>query len=254
MVRILGHRGARGLWPENSIFGFRKAIDLGVDIIEFDVHLSADGVPVVIHDGTLQRTTTGQGLVSEKTVAELAHCRLQGREEEGVTTLDTVLAALAGTSVTLGVEIKTGPDAAPYPDFEANVLGVLQRHGVLDRTMMLSFVPDCLERVRAVVPDLEVMACVWRPQVEILGGLEKAIARWNRIDGVILAIQEELLTRNEDLCRRLIPPERLAVGIHNDPERMEHWLARPIRHISTDRPDLALDIRRRLAGTRPPVT
>ena len=88
----------------------------------------------------------------------------------------------------------------------------------------------------------------------VLGGLEKAIARWNRIDGVILAIQEELLTRNEDLCRRLIPPERLAVGIHNDPERMEHWLARPVRHISTDRPDLALDIRRRLAGTRPPVT
>jgi glycerophosphoryl diester phosphodiesterase len=90
------------------------------------------------------------------------------------------------------------------------------------------------------------MACVWKPQVELLGGLSAAIARISRIDGSILAIQEELLSLNEDLCRRLIPPERLAVGINNDPERMEHWLSRPIRHISTDRPDLALEIRRRL--------
>ena len=140
-----------------AVFGNGAVFGLGEDEACATVrpgtvpYVVADGVPVVIHDGTLQRTTTGQGLVSEKTVAELAHCRLQGREEEGVTTLDTVLEALAGTSVTLGVEIKTGPDAAPYPDFEANVLGVLQRHGVLDRTMMLSFVPDCLERVRAVV-------------------------------------------------------------------------------------------------------
>lgn len=245
MVKILGHRGARGLWPENSIFGFHKAIELGVDIIEFDVHLSADGQPVVIHDGTLERTTTGRGLVSRKTVAELAECRLLGREEESVTTLDTILAALKGTKVALGIEIKTGPDAAPYPNLEAIVIDALERHGDLDRAMILSFVPECLERVRAKAPTLPVMACVWKPQVELLGGLSAAIARISRIDGSILAIQEELLSLNEDLCRRLIPPERLAVGINNDPERMEHWLSRPIRHISTDRPDLALEIRRR---------
>jgi glycerophosphoryl diester phosphodiesterase len=246
MVKILGHRGARGLWPENSIFGFRNAIGLGVDIIEFDVHLSADGRPVVIHDGTLERTTTGQGLVSSKTVAELAECRLLGREEESVTTLDNVLAALTGTSVTLGIEIKTGPDAAPYPNLEAIVIEVLERHGDLGRAMIVSFVPECLERVRARAPGLPVMACVWRPQVEILGGLAAAVARFDRIEGSILAVQEELLSRNEELCRRLIPAERLAVGVHNEPERMQHWLSQPIRHISTDRPDLALEIRSRL--------
>ena len=61
MVLIIGHRGARNLWPENSLEGFERTRDLGVDAVEFDVHLARDGELVVIHDPSLERTTKGRG-------------------------------------------------------------------------------------------------------------------------------------------------------------------------------------------------
>ena len=61
MTAIIGHRGARDIWPENSLTGFRGAAELGCDAIEFDVHLTDAGELVVIHDPTLERTTEGRG-------------------------------------------------------------------------------------------------------------------------------------------------------------------------------------------------
>ncbi|WP_366185205.1 glycerophosphodiester phosphodiesterase family protein [Flavobacterium ovatum] len=74
MLKI-GHRGARGYEPENTLLSFQKALDLGVDGIELDVHLSADGVLVVIHDETVDRTTDGKGLVADLTLEQLQHFR-----------------------------------------------------------------------------------------------------------------------------------------------------------------------------------
>ena len=67
---IGGHRGNPAEHPENTLAAFRSAIELGVDMIECDVHLSADGELVVIHDHTLDRTTDGTGLVAQRTLAE----------------------------------------------------------------------------------------------------------------------------------------------------------------------------------------
>ena len=70
-TRLAAHRGGARLWPENSLRAFREALALGVDLLELDVHLSADGEVVVIHDPTLDRTTTGTGPVVDRTAAEL---------------------------------------------------------------------------------------------------------------------------------------------------------------------------------------
>ena len=67
----IGHRGARGLVAENTLASFKKAIDSGADIIEFDVQCCKSGEPVVIHDKRVDRTTNGLGLISEKTLKEL---------------------------------------------------------------------------------------------------------------------------------------------------------------------------------------
>jgi glycerophosphoryl diester phosphodiesterase len=64
MTRIIAHRGARNLWAENSLDGFRRTTQLGVDAVELDLHLSHDGAVVVIHDPLLDRTTNGHGPVS----------------------------------------------------------------------------------------------------------------------------------------------------------------------------------------------
>jgi hypothetical protein len=113
--RIIGHRGARNLWPENSIGGFRNALALGVDGIELDVHPSADGVLVVIHDPTLERTTGGTGPVAARTAAALGATRLEGGDGEGVPTLDAVLDLLAGSGIELHIELKNDAANRPYP-------------------------------------------------------------------------------------------------------------------------------------------
>lgn len=249
MVMVLGHRGARGLWPENTIAGFQKAIALGVDMIEFDVHLSSDGVPVVMHDYTLDRTTEGSGPVAFQSAADLSRIAIKDCEET-VATFSRVLAAVAGSDVQLAIEIKTGPDAAPYPSIERKVLEMLGDRGLLERALILSFVPDCLERARTIHANVGVMGLIWRPQCELMGGLANALDRVLSIPGSIAAVQEELLTHNESFCFERVPAGRLAVGVNNDPARMAHWLGSTVRHISTDRPDLALELRRSIAASQ----
>src|SRR5262249_33847703 len=96
---IAAHRGGALLWPENSLLAFRNAIDMGADFVEFDVHLSRDGEVIVIHDPTLDRTTTGVGPVRERTLAELKSLRLKDRAgtitAEPIPTLDEVAAIAA---------------------------------------------------------------------------------------------------------------------------------------------------------------
>ena len=74
MVRsfqVVAHRGCRSLYPENTLEGFRKAISLGVDAVEFDVHPTRDGKLVITHDDTLERCSNGTGMVHDHTLAEL---------------------------------------------------------------------------------------------------------------------------------------------------------------------------------------
>jgi glycerophosphoryl diester phosphodiesterase len=77
----VGHRGAKGYVAENTLASFKKALELGVDGIELDVHLSFDGKVVVIHDETIDRTTTGSGVVNQMTLTELKQFNIPTLEE-----------------------------------------------------------------------------------------------------------------------------------------------------------------------------
>ena len=83
MKKILkmGHRGAKGYEPENTLISFQKAIDLGADGIELDVHLSHDGAIIVIHDETIDRTTNGKGFVNKFSFQELKSFRIQKEQQ-----------------------------------------------------------------------------------------------------------------------------------------------------------------------------
>ena len=67
----IAHRGGVHLWPENTIYAFQNALDIGSDVLEMDLYITSDGIPVVIHDDTLDRTTNGSGLVSDFTLTQL---------------------------------------------------------------------------------------------------------------------------------------------------------------------------------------
>src|SRR5260370_19807838 len=88
-IWVVGHRGAMGHCPENTLASFERGLELGADWIELDVHLSADRALVVIHDATLDRTTNGPRLVREHTLAELT--ALDAGDGQLIPTLDQVL-------------------------------------------------------------------------------------------------------------------------------------------------------------------
>lgn len=102
MLRI-AHRGASGEAPENTLKAIEMALEMGVEGIEVDVRLSADGTPVIIHDPTLDRTTDGSGQVSAKTLAELM--QLNAGEGEQIPTLKEAIQAVAGKAL-LFIELK----------------------------------------------------------------------------------------------------------------------------------------------------
>src|SRR6185295_2509182 len=106
-VAIIGHRGARDLWPENSLDGFQRTRALGIEGVEFDVHLARDGELVVIHDLTLERTTERHG------------------GGAGIPTLDQVLDVFTGSDIELHIEIKTDASGKLYPGLEKRLVDVI---------------------------------------------------------------------------------------------------------------------------------
>lgn len=85
----IGHRGAKGFEPENTLVSFERAIEMGADGIELDVHLSLDGHLIVIHDETIDRTTDGKGIVNQLTLEKLKSFRINENLE--IPTLEEVL-------------------------------------------------------------------------------------------------------------------------------------------------------------------
>ena len=68
---VIAHQGGDGLWPSNTLFAFEHATELGVDVLEMDIHMTKDGVLVVSHDETVDRLTDGTGLIKEMTLSEV---------------------------------------------------------------------------------------------------------------------------------------------------------------------------------------
>jgi glycerophosphoryl diester phosphodiesterase len=159
---LAAHRGGSLLWPENSLLAFRNALALGADFIEFDVHLSRDGEVVVIHDATLDRTTTGTGPVRDRTLAELTTLRLKDRSgtvtQEPMPTLDEVTAVAAQAKRRMLLEIKVDATKARYPRIEEKVMAILDRHGMVASTVVMSFEPPTWRRIRELRPEVATCA------------------------------------------------------------------------------------------------
>jgi glycerophosphoryl diester phosphodiesterase len=144
---LIGHRGASADLPENSLGAFKLAVAQGADGVEFDVQLAADGVVVVVHDDTLDRTTTRHGRVSALTLAEIR----QGRMWDGQTvpTLAEVFATL-GDKTLYNIELKefgwrrTGLDTA--------VADLIRQYNLAEQCLISSFNPRLLQYARQSMP------------------------------------------------------------------------------------------------------
>jgi glycerophosphoryl diester phosphodiesterase len=155
-ILLGGHRGNADEFPENTLASFRSAIELGVDLIECDVHLSEDRALPVIHDHLLERTTDGHGLVRDHTMAELKRLdagawkdsRFKG---EPIPTLDEVL-ALARGKVGVAIEIKNLP--LTYDGIERAVARAVEEAGMTGEVVVIAFDHRCVKRIREFLPGL----------------------------------------------------------------------------------------------------
>ncbi|OXM87279.1 glycerophosphodiester phosphodiesterase [Paenibacillus rigui] len=146
----LAHRGYPKKFPENTMASFQAAMDLSFSHLELDVQLSKDGVPVVIHDTTVNRTTNGKGHVADFTLEELR--QLDAGGEESIPTLAEVL-MLAKDKVLVDIELKQSGNL--YPGLEEKVLEVIAECGVQDQVFVTSFDHYSIQRMRQLSKEIE---------------------------------------------------------------------------------------------------
>jgi glycerophosphoryl diester phosphodiesterase len=128
-MMIMGHRGAAALEPENTLLSIKKAIEIGVDAVEIDVHLSKDKELVVIHDSTLDRTTNGTGPVGNYTLSELK--KYDAGKSETIPTLQDVMDSIDG-KIKLVIELKE-------KGAESFVVEQIRRNRLEDNVYVISF-------------------------------------------------------------------------------------------------------------------
>ena len=145
---IFGHRGVPVKFPENSLKGFKYALDHQIDGLELDVHLTRDNVPVVIHDEKLQRTTNGQGQIADYTLSELKRFRLS--DGQRIPTLKEVLNLVEFHDIFLNLELKT--NLVAYPGIEEIVLRMVENSKLKYPVIYSSFNIHTLRRCRQIDP------------------------------------------------------------------------------------------------------
>jgi len=250
-LTVFAHRGGAGLAPENTRAAFRQAAALGVDGCELDVRLSKDGDVVVIHDGTLDRTTDADGPVSALTAAELALVDAGFRfgadagfpwrgRGEGVPRLADVLAD--HPALPFIIEVK-GDD----PTVAEAAVGVVRRAGALDRVCFGGFADVTLAAVRRAAPE----ACTSAATEEIRRALYKSYVWWplGRVTYRAYQVPEVASGGTRVVSRRFIRHAHrggclLHVWTVNAPADIARLQAWGVDGVITDRPDVALGVTR----------
>ena len=146
MFRLIGHRGAAGLAPENTMPSFVKAYECGATAIEFDVRLTKDGVPIIYHDDNFKRLTGVDAYVADVSFEETKKLRVKG--EAPIPTLEEVLEFASG-KLAVDVELKV-------VGIEEETVNLLRKYGLEDKALITSFLPTVLSEIKNIAPDVEV--------------------------------------------------------------------------------------------------
>lgn len=240
-MRIIGHRGARNIWAENSLSGFRNVCGLKVDAVELDVHLSSDGEIMVIHDPLLERTTDQKGPVGQLGREALRKVKLRDTLNETIPTLPAVLDVFAPTTIELEIEMKMDAFGNPYPGLLDKVIALVRERGLAGRVVLTCFVPEVIEEIRAKAPEMRRLASVDRRSCEAFGGVDRTLKRFVDL-GCIIAVEQSLLRLTIDRAVAIVGRDKLGVWVPNTVGDLDHWLGQPVSQITSDRPDLALQL------------
>ena len=250
--QVIAHRGGRQLRPENTLIAFRNAVELGVDALELDVHGTRDGTLVVIHDGTVDRTTNGTGAVSDLTIEEImaldAGYNWPDKEDSadhpyrgtGVTipTLEEVLAAFPDTPMV--IEIKQAD-----PPIGETLGLMLRKHDRARNTIVASFHPEVMEEFRRTFPEFATSGA--DPEIRRFFVLNKLFLG-RLFQPVMDAFQvPEQFGKLKVITPRFVRvAQSRGIAIHvwtvNELEDMGRMVSAGVDGIITDRPDRLLEL------------
>lgn len=243
-VVIMAHRGFDDVAPENTLVSFRKAYEIGANMLELDVHLTKDGQLVIMHDSTLDRTTTGKGAVSDKTLEELKQLDAGIKYSkvftgEKIPTLDEVL-AYAKDKISVNIEIKSSAisDVTPKPGtgIEEKVVNLVKKYNMEEYVMISCFKGKALKRVKTFSPKIStglllVSGRLFTSQVEYVSTV--------RADAVH---EFSKFVSSKDVQKGHKYGIKQNVWTVNNPATMAQLIDKKVDGLITDRPDLALRV------------
>ena len=239
---VIAHRGFSRVAPENTIAAAKKAIEVGIYGSEFDVKQTKDHVPVVIHDGTVDRTTNGTGRVSELSLAEIRALDAGSWKDpqfagERVPTLDEMLATFKGVKCRPVIEVKG-------TEITDRVVASIRALNMVEQAVLISSKKETLLAARALEPRLQCGLVMGDKQMPKEGSDDEKVA-------AIVAQARECDVRLVDMDYRVVTAgvvaklreERLTAWVWtvDEPEAMDNLIAWGIESITTNAPDVLLD-------------
>ncbi|MBE5889907.1 MAG: glycerophosphodiester phosphodiesterase [Lachnospiraceae bacterium] len=251
-IKVLGHRGASGYAPENSMQAFEMALDMGADGIELDVHLTKDGEIVVIHDETINRTSNGTGWVKDMTLEELRQYNYNyqnrvdawsGATELGevcfpeydhveIPTMREVFELVAPTDKMINIELKTG--IVFYP-IEEKIMEMVKEYHMQDRVWYSSFNHYSIMKIKELDPN------AYAGFLYMDGTLRMPeYARDNKVEALHPALYNLQYPGYLEACHQY--GIDLNVWTVNQPEHLQMCKQAGVTSVITNYPDLALEI------------
>lgn len=237
---VIAHRGASAYFPENTMAAFQAAHEMGAEMIELDVTLSKDGIPVVIHDKDLKRTTSGSGKVSAKNLRELKQldagswfdAKFSG---EQIPTLEEVLEFASG-KISLNIEIK--PEAVSdsvHGGVEEKVLELVNKYGMKEHVLFSSFNYRAIEHLK--VLDVNISGALLYEKQQSKGQTLTEIVSSFNADAFNCSYKQYSKKWAEEARRANIP---VFVYTVNKKRHMKKMIERGVTGIFTDKPDVLI--------------
>jgi glycerophosphoryl diester phosphodiesterase len=232
-IAVIAHRAGRGIMPENTLAAIRNAIKLGVDYVELDIRATRDGKLVIMHDGTVDRTTNGKGAVKDLDAATVealdAGSKFSAQYAgEKVPTFDQVL-SLCRNRVHIYVDHKQAPTEQVYE--------AIKQHG-MEKQVIVYNGPDGLKEWKAIAPHIPVMPSLpdeYR-RAGGVGDFERELAA-EVLDGNLVEWTRELVDQAHALGVKVYVDN---LGPNDNPEGFRKAIEMGVDGIQTDYPDQLL--------------
>lgn len=220
MLRV-GHRGARAYEPENTLLSFKKALEIGVDAVEFDVRKTKDNQLVVIHDANVKKTTNGEGLVSELSLEEIK--KLSTKKGEKIPTLREALNFL-DNKVKIVIELKEA-------GLEEKVLSAIREKRLQKNIIIVSFIEEALRKVRDLDKQIETGLIYVKHKNPLRAALELKA-------NYLLPLYRFTHTRNIEKAHE--NDLKVIVWTVNKPEEVAEYRKKGVDGIASDKPDILI--------------